>query len=153
MLCVELAEILEPQKTIIISSARNRSDFPRRYKFQKAVPIHQYIPASILLASAKFLQPIVEPDRNKHPETFKAMLASKDAVYMKRTIDMILNWDRTSNSKQIYHIHGTSDRTLPMHAIKSADYVVDKGSHLMALTRADEINRIVGEIVNKKSSN
>src|SRR5438046_2594666 len=34
MICVELSEILKPEKTILISSAKNRNELPDRYTFQ-----------------------------------------------------------------------------------------------------------------------
>ncbi|TNE55839.1 MAG: alpha/beta hydrolase [Bacteroidetes bacterium] len=150
MICVELNEILNPKKTIIISSAKNRNELPARYKFQKAIPIYRLFPGGILLAGAKMLQPIVEPDRNKCEDTFKSMLSKKNAVYMKRTVNLIINWDREINTKPIYHIHGTNDHTLPIKKIKLLSYTLDKGSHMMTLTRAKEINNILNAILNDK---
>jgi pimeloyl-ACP methyl ester carboxylesterase len=147
MICTELSEILDPKKTIIISSAKNRSELPVRYKFQRLIPVYKLFPGKIILAGAKILQPIVEPDRNKNRQTFKNMLGAKNSVYMKRTVKLIINWDRKTNSKKIYHIHGTDDRTLPLKKIKSPDVVVQKGSHMMTLTRAQEISEILNKIL------
>jgi esterase/lipase len=123
MICTELNEMLNPEKTIMISSAKNRKELPFRYKFQKIVPIYKLFPGQILLAGAKMLQPIVEPDRNKNKKTFKSMLGSKSPVYMKRTIGLIINWNRKTNLKPIIHIHGTKDHTIPIRKIKSVKYI------------------------------
>lgn len=147
MICVELNEILCPKKTIIISSAKNRNELPARYRFQKAVPIYKVLPGGVLLAGAKILQPIVEPDRNKHRKIFKGMLKEKKAAYMKRTVNMIIDWDRTANSKEIHHIHGTNDHTLPIRKIKFPSHIVNKGSHMMTLTRAKDISNILNSIL------
>jgi pimeloyl-ACP methyl ester carboxylesterase len=147
MICAELNEILHPHKTILISSAKNRGDLPRRYRFQSKVPFYKLFPGSVLLVGARVLQPIVEPDRKSHKETFESMLGSKDPIYMERTIAMIMNWDRLSNSGKIYHIHGTSDRTLPFGKIKAPTHVVEKGSHMMTLTKAKEVSQILNSIL------
>jgi pimeloyl-ACP methyl ester carboxylesterase len=147
MICVELSEILIPLKTIIISSAKNRMELPSRYKFQKMIPLNELFPGSLILASAKVLQPIVEPDRNKNKKTFQEMLNSKDAQYMKRTVKLIINWDRISNSKKIYHIHGDIDHTLPIKNIKSPDYIVKNGSHMMTLTNGKKISELLNQIL------
>jgi hypothetical protein len=97
------------------------------------------------LAGAKFLQPLVEPDRNLYKATFKSMLSAKNPKYIKRTIDMIVRWDRKSNSKKITHIHGNKDHTIPLKGLKP-DYIIDQGSHMMTLTRFRE----VGKILNKE---
>ena len=147
MICVELSEYINPSKTIIISSAKNRQELPFRFKFQRIIPLYKVFPRSILLLGAKVLQPIVEPDRNKNKQIFKSMLASKNPTYMKRTIGMVITWDRVENSKMIYHIHGTNDHTIPFRNITDPDYVIENGSHMMTLTRAEEISRILKEII------
>ena len=147
MICVELNEILNASKTIIISSAKNKTELPFRYKFQHRLPLYKLFSGEILLAGAKILQPIVEPDRNKNKETFKSMLAAKDAQYMKRAIGLIINWNRKRNTKPLFHIHGSNDHTIPIINIKSPVYVVDKGSHMMTLTRAPEISNLINKIL------
>ena len=147
MICTELNEILNPQKTIIISSAKNRNELPIRYKFQKVIPIYKMLPGTFLLAGAKILQPIVEPDRKKNKKTFKSMLRSKNAAYMKRTVSLIINWDREYNTKPVYQIHGTNDHTLPIRKIKSPNFIVDQGSHMMTLTRAKEVSVIINSVL------
>lgn len=142
MLCVEISEILNPEKVIIVSSAKNRSELPFRYKFQKAIPIYKLIPAKFLHFGARILQPIVEPDRKHNKETFKQMLAAKNPKYIKRTIEMIVKWDRKENNSKIRHIHGTKDHTLPIRKVK-CDVVVINGSHMMTLTRGSEITELL----------
>lgn len=147
MLCVELSELLNPEKTIIISSAKNSNDFPTRYTFQKKIALYKLFPGSVLLAGAKILQPIVEPDRKKNKETFKAMLGAKDSEYMERSIDLVINWERQVNTKKVYQIHGSNDHTLTLRSIKNPDYIIENGSHMMTLTRAKEISSLLKSIL------
>jgi len=146
MICVELAEVLKPGKVIIISSAKCRKELPFRYRFQSAIPLNKIIPKGIIKTGAKFLQPLVEPDRNKNKNTFKHMLRKKDKAYLKRSVDMIINWQRTEYNHTIVHIHGTKDHTLPIRQIK-ASHVIKKGSHMMALTRGEEMNVLILSIL------
>jgi pimeloyl-ACP methyl ester carboxylesterase len=147
MICAEINEILNPKKVIIISSAKNRTELPFRYKFQRIIPLYKIFPARLLFWGAKFLQPLVEPDRNKNKEAFKAMLYDKNPTYIKRTIRMLIKWERISNSKNIIHIHGTNDHTLPFRNILNPDYTIENGSHMMTLTRAEEISEILNKII------
>ena len=147
MLCVELSEILSPEKVIIISSAKNRTELPFRYKFQKKVPLNAIVPGRVILGGAKILQPIVEPDRNNNKETFKSMLHAKNPKYMKRTVNMIINWERTENNTKIIHIHGDNDHTIPIRNIENPDYIIKNGSHMMTLTRAEEISEILNKVL------
>jgi pimeloyl-ACP methyl ester carboxylesterase len=147
MLCTELSEWLHPRQTIIISSAKNRGELPFRYRFQKTIPLYKLFPGKLLVLGAKILQPIVEPDRRKNKETFKEMLASKNGSYMKRTIQLVINWERTSNTHKIYHLHGNNDHTLPYRNIKTPDFTVNNGSHMMTLTRAEHISAVLNGIL------
>lgn len=145
MICSELADILPARKIILISSAKCRSELPAHYRFQSAIPINEFVPPQIVKAGALFLQPLVEPDRNNDKACFKSMLSSKSPVYLKRTADMIINWRKENYSDKIIHIHGDSDNTLPVKNIK-ADYILPNGSHMMCLTRAADLQKILNEI-------
>ncbi len=146
MLSVELTEILSPEKTIIISSAKSKQELPNRYGFMKKVPIYKLFRGRGLKTGARIMQPIVEPDRNTEKEIFKSMLRSKNPKYMKRTVAMIVEWERQKFSDKIVHIHGKKDHTLPFRNVK-ADFVVETGSHMMTLTRPQEIKTILAYIL------
>lgn len=145
MMCSELADTLKPEKVIIISSAKCRNELPGRYKFQKTIPLNKLVPKKVIKVGALIAQPIVEPDRNNNKETFKAMLGAKKPLYLKRSINMIVNWDKRTYNEKIIHIHGTNDHTLPYRNI-DVDYTIENGSHMMTLTKAEEINKILKEI-------
>ncbi|MGM0580577.1 MAG: alpha/beta fold hydrolase [Bacteroidota bacterium] len=148
MIISELHDFLNPEKAIIISSAKSRSELPFRYRFQKVVPIYKIVPSKLMLAGAKFLQPIVEPDRNTNKATFKSMLSSKNPLYMKRTVEMIIKWEKENAQENIIHIHGTKDRTIPIRNIKPTN-IIEGGSHMMTLTQPSPINEILSEYLNE----
>jgi hypothetical protein len=146
MICSELTQCLHPEKVIIISSAKCRNELPTRYKFMKFIPIYKIFPAGVLKSGAFVVQPIFEPDRSNNKETFKAMLHSKDPRFIKRTLDMIVNWDLQEHSEKIVHIHGNNDHTLPYKKVK-ADYLVENGSHMMTLTQGKDISNLLNQIL------
>jgi hypothetical protein len=92
------------------------------------------------------MQPIVEPDRNKNKKTFVAMLKDKNKFFLKRSIGMIVSWDREVNSRKIYHIHGDNDHTLPIKKVKTDFSLVD-GSHMMTLTKASEVSSLINKLL------
>jgi pimeloyl-ACP methyl ester carboxylesterase len=147
MICTELSDTLTPLRTILISSAKASHELPNRYTFAQSFPINRAIPKRITKASARLLQGIVEPDRKYDKETFKDMLKIKDPLYIKRTVDMIIQWERVAYSPSIVHIHGNTDHTIPIKNVQY-DYLVEEGSHMMMITKAREINRIIAEILN-----
>ncbi|MEX2483268.1 MAG: alpha/beta hydrolase [Brumimicrobium sp.] len=142
MLCTELAHQINPSKTIIISSAKTMHELPKKYTLQRQVNLYKVIPANWYKKGALFLQPIVEPDRRNEKSTFKAMLKKKSPLYFKRTVKMLVLWNRTSCTEEIIHIHGDKDHTIPLDNLKPS-YIVKNGSHMMTLTRARDINKII----------
>ena len=148
MICTELSDTLSPLRTILISSAKSTHELPGRYTFQKHIRLNRIIPKRMTKGGARLLQGIVEPDRKHDKETFKDMLKAKDPLYLKRTVDMIINWDRCTYSDKIVHIHGDKDHTIPIKNVRY-DYLMEEGSHMMMITRAGEINQIIAHILNQ----
>ena len=142
MLAVEMGDFLKPEKVIVISSAKCRKELPHRYRFQKIIPVYKLVSGRLSKRGALILQPIVEPDRGYAEETFQAMLEDKDPDFMKRSIAMIMEWERENYSHRVVHVHGDNDRTIPVRNVKY-DYLVEDGSHMMVLTLGPEISRIV----------
>jgi pimeloyl-ACP methyl ester carboxylesterase len=146
MLATELAELLNPRKIIVVSSAKSKFELPIRYRFQNKLPLYAAFSPQIIKQGAKMLQPLVEPDRKKEAQIFISMLNDKDPVFMKRTIEMIVNWDRETYDKRIIHIHGDSDHTIPIRNVQYA-YKIEGGSHMMMLTKGEELSEIITQIL------
>jgi pimeloyl-ACP methyl ester carboxylesterase len=147
MVAAELNDILHPLQTIIISSAKNNNELPTRYKFMHAFPLYKVFPAGFIKASSFIMQPLVEPDRKKEKAIFKSMLRKKDKHFLKRTIPMIVNWQKKSNTGgALIHIHGTKDHTIPIKNINTG-IVIKNGSHMMVLTQAELISEKINEIL------
>lgn len=146
MIATEMGDFLNPDKIILLSSAKCRDELPVRYKIQKKIKLHKLLSENLTKKGAQIVQPIVEPDRNKEKETFKSMLKDKDPVFLKRTVEMIVNWDKINYREDIIHIHGEKDRTIPIRNV-TADYVVKNGSHMMTLTKGGEISDIINNIL------
>lgn len=148
MLATEMSTFLEPEKTIIISSAKSKNELPSRYTFQKMLPVYKLVSPAMAKKGAKIMQPIVEPDRKKDEEVFESMLEDKNPLFLNRTIAMIINWEREHKPADIIHIHGSEDNTIPIKNV-DYDYKIEEGSHMMVLTKGEEISELVKKILMK----
>lgn len=146
MLATEMSQFLHPEKVIIISSAKSRKELPVRYRFQRALPFYKLVSPNMAQKGALFMQPIVEPDRDKHEEIFVSMLEDKDPLFLRRTIEMIIKWDRKTKPADITHIHGNNDHTIPIRNV-NYNYIVEDGSHMMTLTRGAEISQLINGLL------
>ena len=145
MICSELADTLDPDKIIVISSAKCRNELPGKYKFQKYIPLNQVIPQKTIYRGANFLAPRIEPER-KTDSLFESMLGKKDPLYLKRSINMITDWEKEGYDSSIVHIHGDGDGTIPIKHI-AYDYLVPGGTHMMVYFRGPEINELIKQIL------
>lgn len=150
MLATEMSTFLHPEKVIIISSAKGRKELPGGYRFQKTIPFYKLVSGKLAKKGALFFQPIFEPDRDVDEETFVSMLESKDPDFIKRTIAMIIEWDKKEHNSEVIHIHGDKDNTLPVKNI-DYDYLVKDGSHMMVLTKGEEVSKLVNDILLNKT--
>jgi pimeloyl-ACP methyl ester carboxylesterase len=145
MICSELADTLDPERVILISSAKHRNELPAKYRFQRYIPFNRIIPAKTTKNGALYFSPRVEPER-KQDSLFRKMLSAKDPQYLKRTVNMIINWKKRGYDKSIFHIHGDADSTLP---IKNIDYTVllNGGTHMMIYIRGNDISSLINRIL------
>ena len=70
------------------------------------------------------------------------ILKDTDETFLKWAIDKIVTWKNQTIIENIFHIHGSHDRLLPKRYIKS-NITIEKGGHLITLSKADDINRIL----------
>jgi len=148
MICTELADMLHPEKTIIISSAKCSSELPRRYTVMKNFQIYRLYPKRFIKWGAVIFQPTIEKSDKKNRALFKDMVKKKDPQFMKQSFSMMINWDREKYSPDIIHIHGCDDHVLNIKNIK-ADYTVPDGTHLMTFVQGEEISKIISTIISQ----
>ena len=146
MVATEINDILSPERVILISSAKCRRELPFQYRFQKDIPIYKIVPKNVIKRSTVIAQHLFEPECKKEKDIFQAMLRDKDPDFLKRTIGMIINWDRTEFDPDIVHIHGNHDNTLPVKYI-NYNHLIEDGSHIMVLTRSTEVKDLIVSII------
>lgn len=146
MLASEMTDFLDPDQTVIISSAQNRNEIPVRYAIFQKILIYRYVNGEMAKRNVIRFQPIMEPADSAHQEVFVSMISDKDPLFLERTIPMIVHWQRDTFNDDIIHIHGTRDRTLPIRNV-TYDYCIEGGTHIMTLTRAEEISELLNEVL------
>ena len=142
MICTEISKFLKPRKVIIISSAKGKQEFPFKYRFLGKVRLYKLFSGNFFKNSAQIARPIFEPVSRKNKDLFWSMINDKNPKFMKRSIHCIMTWDNTEIPREIIHIHGTNDHTIPYKNIHDPVTIVD-GSHMMIVFRAEEISKII----------
>ncbi|MGI9526222.1 MAG: alpha/beta hydrolase [Weeksellaceae bacterium] len=143
ILVQEMNDFLNPEKTILISTIRNREEMPSYMKLTSKVPLHKAIPMQFFTSdkvlSYAFFRKLYDPRLPKLNEFF----TEKNPVYLKWSIDHIINWlPKNVEFNQLYRMHGDKDIVFPATMIKDAD-IVSGGTHIMVLQKSKEVSKLL----------
>lgn len=146
MLCAEIADLVPVNKIVLISSCKNHTELPPNIRVLKTLPVQKLVTDSLYRVLASKLNWIVGFEKEYLSE-FVNMMNQMPKDYFKYCVDMIVNWDKKSNTQKIFHIHGNSDNLLSHGSIK--DYhLIENGNHAMIVYKAREINLLLNTYFN-----
>jgi len=144
MIAVEMSKFLEPEKLIIISSAKTKDELPPKIRWSKYLGLHKILGGNFYKRITNLGRPLFEPDSRKNQEVFTAMINDKDPLFMQRAVNCVLNWDNTEYRKDIIHIHGSKDHVIPIRNVKNP-IRIENGSHMMVLTEGEKISKVLAK--------
>lgn len=147
MIAVEIAKILAPTTTVIISSTMLSKQLPRLYRFAGKLGLLKLIPAKLLKSSNRLTQNYYFGTRSGSEKTLLSkIIKDTDPYFLKWAIGSILGWKNNIKPERIYHIHGTNDKILYSKTAKP-DYIIENGTHFMVYQNAKEISGIIDKLV------
>jgi pimeloyl-ACP methyl ester carboxylesterase len=145
MVASEIARQFKPVHTIIISSVPSSEDFPVYFKWASKLGFHKLVPVS-LGKSYSIIKRLFTAETKEDKEILKKIIRESDPKLTRWSVDAIVNWKTTELPASFIHIHGTKDEVLPIRFTQPTHKIVN-GGHMMIMNRADEINRILQEIL------
>ncbi len=142
----EMNKFIQPEKTILISTVKNRQEIPKIMKLCANTKAHKIIPMSFFtndsVVSYAFFRKLYNPNMPKFNEYF----THRDPYYLKWAIDKIVNWDNSNPSKKNdYHLHGDKDIVFPIKNISNVTQIKN-GTHLMVLQQPKKVNQEIQQI-------
>jgi pimeloyl-ACP methyl ester carboxylesterase len=152
MIAVEVAKQIETEKVILIASAKTRNEIPFYYRFAGQLGLHKLLPTRLLKRSNFITNWFFGANSTFDKQLLKQILIDTDPIFLKWAIDKIARWKNQTHSQNIFHIHGASDKILPLSFV-NCNSIIKNGGHLMTLNKSDELNQILNsELRTKKSS-
>lgn len=144
----EMSKIIRPKKTILISSVKNSNELPRRLKVAKSTKAYKLFPTKLLSNLEEHVKIYFGDIGKKRMDMYRTYMSMRDEVYLKWAVYNVLHWKQNNNLENILHIHGTSDGVFPVKHIKG--YIkIEEGTHVMVITRAKQIVKLIEEEINK----
>ncbi len=146
IVAIELSRLLHSEKVILISSVSTRQEIPSLYRAFGSFRVHRLIP-SIFLKKANFIvYYLFGLKTEEEKRLLREIIYDSDIDFLKWAIDVLLTWSNRTRPGNLVHIHGTDDKLLPISGI-NADKRVEGGGHLMVYSHADEISKILTEVL------
>ncbi|HQO38949.1 MAG TPA: alpha/beta hydrolase [Spirochaetota bacterium] len=143
---IELSKFFRFDKVILISSVKNKKEIPFYYRIAGLLRIDKFLPVFMFKSLTPLMLYLFGITDISEKELFREIIRETDAGFLKWAITRILCWKNIIHSDDIYHIHGTSDRLLPVKNIKNC-IKVQGGHHFMVVSRSGEISGIINEIL------
>lgn len=134
ILVQEMASFILTNKIIIISSVKNKSEFPNRIKFIKAIKAYKLIPTGLILKLETLGKLILNEKINKKIKLYEKYLSVRNVNYLDWAFEQVVLWERTVTDERVIHIHGDQDEVFPIKNIKKC-IVVKGGTHVMILNK------------------
>lgn len=142
IMAIEIAKLLNPEKIILLASAKNKYEIPFYYRLIGKLGLHHLIPISFM-KKTNFIVHWFFGVRNKEDKgTLKAIFENTNPDFLKWAIHQTLTWKQTTTNSKVFHIHGTDDRILPIRFINYHCKIMH-GGHLMTLSHSKELSAII----------
>lgn len=140
MISQELAQLVNPEAVILVSSIEFDKELPFTYKLSRVIPIHKLLTEKRLAKIADNSKTWKEVEDPELIKLYPKMLKECGAKFLKWQISSIVNWDFKENQLNcpVYHIHGDKDNILPLRKTR-ADAVVKGATHKLIANGRKEI--------------
>jgi pimeloyl-ACP methyl ester carboxylesterase len=142
IIAIEVAKQIDTEKVILIASAKTKNEIPFYYRFAGQLGLHKLLPTQLLRKSNFITSWFFGTKSNFDNQILKQILIDTDPKFLKWAIDKVAKWKNQTPIQNIFHIHGTNDKILPLFFVKS-NSIIKNGGHLMTLNKAEELNQIL----------
>lgn len=143
LIATEISKILNPQMTILISSAQTKNELRPIFRLFGKTKLIKLIPTS-LFNPPKFIAKYVFGAKNS--ELLNNILDDTDLNFAKWAVNELINWKNETLLKNILKINGTKDKLIPPKG-NTKMLLIDKGEHFMIVDRAHEISVLLNREV------
>ncbi|NND93506.1 MAG: alpha/beta hydrolase [Flavobacteriales bacterium] len=142
MIATEMNKIINPEKTIIISSAATKDELPLYFRGAGRLNLVPYIPKSLIQVPRPLLDVVMSVKKQESKNLVRDIVKTTDKDFLKWAVQSILTWDNEEIPNNLRRIHGKADRVLPLKA--DADKIIE-GGHLVIVDEPQEIAQVLEE--------
>jgi pimeloyl-ACP methyl ester carboxylesterase len=142
MMAIEIAKQIETEKVILIASAKTKNELPFYYRWAGKLGIHKLLSIKVLRKSRFVTYWFFGVETRNEKKLLNQILLKTDASFLRWAIDKITKWTNQIELKNTFHIHGSTDRILPLKFV-NCNSIIHNGGHFMTINKAEELNKII----------
>jgi pimeloyl-ACP methyl ester carboxylesterase len=142
IIAIEMAKLIRPVQTIIISSISRPEEAGQVYVTLGKLKLQRIIPLRFLLKPSRFLFQAFGAHTEEEKILLRQILADTDPDFFRWSLNRMFSWENEWIPERMLHIHGTKDRILPFQESMRA-IPVEGGEHLMVFSRSAEISGLL----------
>ena len=142
IVAMELAKLVNPYKTVLISSIKTHHERPLKLMFLNSLKFHRLLPGKLVIKFRFWLNWLLGKLTPTEWELVELMIKEANIEFNEWAVDQVIHWHNEEVPSNVIHIHGTGDRIFPSFYVKKAIWIKG-GSHFMVVNRAKEISRIL----------
>lgn len=142
MIAIEVAKMIETEKVIVIASAKVKDEIPLSFRRTGQLGFHKMFPTTLLTNPNRLSNWLFGAESTYDKEVLKEVLRATDPVFLKWALTCIACWTNEEKLHNVFHIHGSKDRILPMKHVQ-CDAIIEGGGHSMTLNRSQQLNEIL----------
>lgn len=143
MVAQEVARHVSPLGLILIASCRRGTDLGI---VRRGVLRSSCITPNWAVQCAKRATPLLRPIFNcvdpAHGALLSEMLQATSPRFLKWSMQAILDWPGCEINCPLLHIHGSSDKIIPISGLSPTHTIANAG-HVLNLTHAEEVNAVI----------
>ena len=138
----EISEIAHPDQIILISSTSTGVPISRFYQGLLKVALASPLAAPILKSTNSIAYKYFGADTPELKTLLKQVLHDTDNKVLKWALKQMSSWSRKTKAANLYHIHGSADRLIPIKLV-NPDSRIEGGGHLMVYKQHEQISALL----------
>jgi len=146
IMAIEVAKVIKTTKIVLIASAKLRIEIPFYFRWAGKIGLHRLLPSSLLINPSRLNYWLFSAKTKPDKRLLNRILQDTDIIFLRWALQAIVQWKNELVPTNLVHIHGSSDKILPIRYVK-ANFVVPNGGHLMTIDKAAEISRLLREVL------
>ena len=142
MVAQEMAKIIDPLSTIIVSSIKHERERPLQVLLAEQLRPHKFVPSILAIEFDFWYYWAFGPTTRFEKTYIKRMAKGIHPDFTDWAANAAINWKNSQEVSNLLHIHGTKDNLFPACYVKDA-IMIEGGTHFMVYNKADQVATIV----------